>query len=94
MSLAPPPGRDDPSGRADPFGRDDVLAMLAAFGNRDPGQVDEAVGSLELTWLITAVEQRYGVALDLSEEDLDRMVTVTVATEVLGEALVGSVGHA
>ena len=88
MSLASPDGRDDP------IGRDDVVAMLAAFGSREPRQVDEVVGSLELTWLLTEVEQRYGVVLDLSDEDLDRMVTVTVATEVLGEALVGSVGHA
>ncbi|WP_034086787.1 hypothetical protein [Streptacidiphilus albus] len=88
MSLASPDGRDDP------IGRDDVVAMLAAFGSREPRQVDEVVGSLELTWLLTEVEQRYGVVLDLSDEDLDRMVTVTVATEVLREALVGSAGHA
>ncbi|WP_051966387.1 hypothetical protein [Kitasatospora mediocidica] len=83
-----------PNGRDTSLGRDDVVAMLAAFGNREPRQVDEALGSLELTWLITEVEQRYGVALDLSDEDLDRMVTVSGATEVLREALIGGAGHA
>ncbi|MDH6131409.1 hypothetical protein P3T37_000778 [Kitasatospora sp. MAA4] len=77
-----------------PLGRDEVLAMLAAFGDREPHQVDEALGSLELTWLITEVEQRYTVSLDLSDGDLDRMVTVTGATEVLCAALAGGAGHA
>lgn len=68
--------------------------MLATFGNREPRQVDEVVGSLELTWLITEVEQRYAVTLELSDDDLDRMGTVTGATEVLREALAGGARHA
>ncbi|MGF1426903.1 acyl carrier protein [Kitasatospora sp. LaBMicrA B282] len=64
-----------------------VLAMLAGFGDRDPSTLDESVGSLELTWLISEVEQRYAVVLDLADAELDRMHTVTGAVEVLHDSL-------
>lgn len=67
-----------------------VVAMLAAFGGREPDAVPEELGSLEMTWLVDEVEQRYGVRLDLSEEDLDRMRTVTDALDVLRGALAGA----
>jgi hypothetical protein len=62
--------------------RDEVIAMLASFGDRSPAEVAERIGSLELTWLITKVELKYGVTLDLSDEALAEMTTVagTVAT--------------
>ncbi len=43
-------------------------SMLAGYGDRQPGEVGEELGSLELTWLITQAEQRYSVLLDLSDE--------------------------
>jgi hypothetical protein len=67
--------------------REDVVEMLATFGNRRPEQVDERIDSLELAWLVHQVEQRYAVALDLSDDELGRMFTVTGATAVLGEVL-------
>lgn len=67
--------------------RDAVVAMLAAFGDRAPEAVDDVVGSLELTWLIAEVEQRYAVVLDLTHEQLARIRTVEDATSVLREAL-------
>jgi acyl carrier protein len=70
--------------------RDEVIAMLASFGDRSPAEVAERIGSLELTWLITKVELKYGVTLDLSDEALAEMTTVagTVATlrDVLADA--------
>ncbi len=80
MSLPPPD-------------RADVIAMLAAFGDRSAGEVAEQIGSLELTWLITKVEQEYGTMLDLSDEDLAAMTTVTTAVAGIRAALAGA-GHA
>ncbi|MCX4744819.1 acyl carrier protein [Kitasatospora sp. NBC_01287] len=82
MSDLPPPDRAE------------VVAILATFGDRDPSMVDESVGSLELTWLISEVEQRYAVLLDLADAELDRMHTVTGAIEVLHDALADRSGDA
>src|SRR5947199_334945 len=43
-------------------GRDDVVAMLASYGDRPATAVRERIDSLELAWLVHQVEQRYGVA--------------------------------
>jgi hypothetical protein len=73
-----------------PPGRTEVLEMVAALGGRDPRAVGEELGSLELAWLVAQVEQRYGLVLDLTEEDLARMATVTAAVEVLRGVLAGT----
>lgn len=70
--------------------RDAVISMLAAFGDRAPETVDDVVGSLELTWLIAEVEQRYSVVLDLTDEQLARIHTVEDAANVLGAVLAGA----
>ncbi|MFC1411623.1 acyl carrier protein [Streptacidiphilus sp. N1-12] len=74
----------------EPPGRAEVLVMLAAFGDRAPEAVQDALGSLELTWLIAELEQRYGVELDLSDERFDAIRTVDDAVAVLGEAMGGT----
>jgi hypothetical protein len=66
--------------------RPDVVAMLATYGDRQPGQVPEAISSLELAWLMHQIEQRYGV-LDVDDDLLTRMTTVTGAVEVLTEVI-------
>ncbi|MFD7732359.1 acyl carrier protein [Kitasatospora phosalacinea] len=66
------------------FGRAEALAMLARYGDRSPEQVDEHLGSLELTWLIAAAEQAYDVQLDLDDERLDAIRTVDDAVDALG----------
>ncbi|MFG2818136.1 acyl carrier protein [Kitasatospora sp. NPDC048365] len=75
-----------PAGRA-PLGRTEVLAMLARYGDRAPEQVDEVVGSLELTWLIAEAEQHYDLRLDLDDEQFARIRTVDDAVAVLREVL-------
>jgi hypothetical protein len=67
--------------------RADVVAMLAAFGDRRPDEVPEHLGSLEVAWLVHQVEQRYGVTLDLTDDELARMSTVSNVTDVLREAM-------
>jgi len=71
-------------------GRDDVVAMLASYGDRPAAAVRERIDSLELAWLIHQVEQRYGVAIDLDDDALARMATVTDAVEVLREVMAAS----
>jgi acyl carrier protein len=67
--------------------RDEILAMLATYGNREPAAVRERIDSLDLAWLVHQVEQRYEVTLDLGDEQLARMSTVSGAVEVLGTVL-------
>jgi acyl carrier protein len=67
--------------------RDEVLAMLATYGDREPEAVRERIGSLDLAWLVHQVEQRYGVMLDLADEQLAQMSTVDGAVDVLGSVL-------
>jgi hypothetical protein len=70
--------------------RADVIAMLATFGQRSPDEVAEEIGSLELVWLITKVEQHCGVTLDLSDDTLEQMNTVSGAVSALREVLAGA----
>ncbi|MBB5872596.1 acyl carrier protein [Allocatelliglobosispora scoriae] len=68
-------------------GRDEVIEMLATYGDRTPEQVREKIDSLELAWLIHQVEQRQGVSLDLDDDALVGMSTIDGAVKVLGDAL-------
>jgi len=63
--------------------RAELLAMLAAFGDRRPEQVPENLDSMELAWLIHQVEERYGRRIDLDDAALARMTSVTNAQQVL-----------
>ena len=69
--------------------RADLVGLLASFGDRGATAVGEHIDSLELAWLLHQVEQRYGVALDLGDDDLARMSTLDGAVTVL-RPLVGA----
>ncbi|MFJ8442113.1 acyl carrier protein [Kitasatospora griseola] len=71
--------------------RAEVVAMLAAFGQRPADRVPETLGSLELTWLTAEFEQRYGIELDLSDEQFAAVRTVDDAVAVLREAVLAAV---
>ena len=62
--------------------------MLASYGDREPEQVPEAIHSLELAWLMHQLEQRYG-ALDVDDDTIARMSTVTGVVDVLKVLKVG-----
>ena len=62
--------------------------MLATYGDRQPEQVPEAIDSLELAWLVHQIEQRYG-ALDVDDDMIARMSTVTGVVDVLKDLRVG-----
>jgi acyl carrier protein len=72
--------------------RSEVVAMLATYRERRPDQVPEAIDSLELAWLIHQVEQRYG-ALDIDDDSIARMFTVTGAVDVLRDLKIGQSGE-
>jgi hypothetical protein len=72
--------------------RDEVVGLLATIGDCAPDQVAERIGSLELTWLITRIEELHDVTLDLSDEALAEMTTVTGAVAALRAALADA-GH-
>jgi len=63
--------------------------MLATYGDRQPEQVPEAIDSLELAWLVHQIEQRYG-PLDVDDDMLARMSTVTSVVALLQDLRVGS----
>ena len=69
-----------------------VLEMLAGYRERDPAEVGEKLDSLELTWLVAQVEQRYGVELDLTDEVFEGMATVTGAVDTLRSAIPAAAG--
>jgi hypothetical protein len=66
--------------------RESVVAILAAGARREPDSVPETVDSLGVAWLIAEADRRFGIELELDDELLVRMSTVTGAVEVLQEA--------
>ncbi|MET7396058.1 acyl carrier protein [Dactylosporangium sp. NPDC005572] len=64
--------------------------MLATYGDRRVEDVAEGIDSLELAWLVHQLEQHYGTPLDLSDEELARMTTVSGAVEVLAGLRTGT----
>jgi hypothetical protein len=74
--------------------RTDVLDMLAGYGERLAEDVNEELGSLELTWLIAQAEQRYSVLLDLTDEMFAGMATVAGAVDVLRTVIAEQLGIA
>lgn len=75
---------------SNPPGREEVVAILARLGDRTPEEVTDAIGSLERAWLISEVEQRYGVTLELSDEVMAEMGTVPGAVVLLSRLLTGA----
>jgi Holliday junction resolvase-like predicted endonuclease len=69
--------------------RSDVVEMLAALGERQADQVTETISSLELTWLLHQIEQRYG-ELDIDDDTIVRMTTITSVVDVLRSLGVGA----
>jgi acyl carrier protein len=66
--------------------RDSVIAILAAHANSPRAAVPEQIDSLGVAWLVYEAERRFGIALDLDDEVLASMSTVTGAVETLQAA--------
>jgi hypothetical protein len=70
--------------------RDEITGLLATLADCPREQVAERIGSLELTWLITRIEELHDVTLDLSDEALAGMTTIAGAAAAFGEAIAGA----
>lgn len=66
--------------------RQDIVAILAEVTNRAPAAIGEEIDSLELMRLVYELEQRYGIDLELDDDQLAAMATVSGATEVIRAA--------
>lgn len=64
--------------------------MIAALGDRAAEDVTERIGSLELAWLVSQVEERYDTTLELTDETVLQMSTITGAVVTLRELLPGT----
>jgi hypothetical protein len=76
--------------RREPPTRAEVIAVLAALGDRVAEDVTERIGSLELAWLVSQVEERYDTTLELTDETVRQMSTVTGAVLTLRGLLPGA----
>lgn len=56
-----------------------MVDVLSTFHDR----AGESIDSLELAWLLHQLEQRYGIELELDDEQLARMSTISSALDVL-----------
>ena len=72
--------------------RSEVVPILAAMGDRAPDEVGEEIGSLELAWLVSQVEDRYHTTLELDDAALARMMTVSGAVATIHQMLEGAAG--
>ena len=70
--------------------RVDLVGMLAELSGRPADEVPERVGSMEMAWLVHGVEQRYGRRVELTDDQLAGIQTVSDAVAVLGAAVDGS----
>ena len=66
--------------------------MLEELGSRGSDSTPERLSSMEVAWLVHQVEQRYGVELDLDDEQLARLRTISDAVQLLGESVRASHG--
>jgi hypothetical protein len=76
----------------EPVTRAEVIAVIAELGDRTPQDVTEKIGSLEVAWLVSQLEQRYDTTLELTDEEFEQMGTVTGAVVTLRDLLPGA-GH-
>jgi hypothetical protein len=67
--------------------RADVIQMLEQLGSRGTDSVLERLSSMEVAWLVHQVEQRYDVELDLDDDQLAKLRTISDAVQVLGESV-------
>jgi acyl carrier protein len=61
------------------------------MGDRAPDEVSEEIGSLELAWLVSQVEDRYDTTLELDDAALAQMMTVSGAVATIHRMLEGAV---
>jgi acyl carrier protein len=64
-----------------------VLRILEELNNGHADPARERLASMEVAWLVHQVEQRYDVQIELDDDQLARLRTISDAVEVLGESV-------
>jgi hypothetical protein len=73
--------------------REDVLAILAESGTRPLDVATEQIDSFGVAWLVHEAQRRLGVPLQITDDLLAEMTTVTGAVRVLRAALDNAAAH-
>ena len=68
----------------------EIAELLAGSVHGMPRADDELLSSLELAWLLHRVEVQYGVDVELGDEQLAEMSTVSRAATVLADVIAGA----
>lgn len=66
--------------------RGEIVSILAEVTNRSPETIGEEIDSLELMRLVYELEHRYDIQLELDDDELAQMSTVSGAAEVIRAA--------
>jgi hypothetical protein len=69
-----------------PISRETVVGIIAAHRNQPAATVPEQIDSLGVAWLVHEAERMLGVPLELTDELLEQMSTVTGAVQALRQA--------
>ena len=67
--------------------RAQLVSMLAPLAHRSRDPEAERLDSMEVAWLVHQVEQRYQVRLDLDDDELAKMRTITDAVQLLNDSV-------
>ena len=67
-----------------------IAALFASSAEGAPRAVDEELDSLELASLLHQVELQYGVELDLGDDQLEQMSTLSHAANLLADVIAGT----
>ena len=70
-----------------PLDRAQLVSMLAPLAHRSRDPEAERLDSMEVAWLVHQVEQRYQVRLDLDDDQLAKMRTITDAVQLLSDSV-------
>ena len=71
----------------EPLDRAQLVSMLAPLAHRSRDPEAERLDSMEVAWLVHQVEQRYQLRLDLDDDQLAKMRTITDAVRLFNEAV-------
>jgi hypothetical protein len=75
-----------------PLDRSQLVSMLAPLAHRSRDPEAERLDSMEVAWLVHQVEQRYQVRLDLDDDQLAKMRTITDAVQLLNDSVAAGRG--
>jgi hypothetical protein len=70
-----------------PLDRAQLVSMLAPLAHRSRDPEAERLDSMEVAWLVHQVEQHYHVRLDLEDDELAKMGTITDAVQLLNDSV-------